>query len=122
MRDARHPGTICKRCLRGHATDAVKSGKLFVTCPAPDCERALQTRELRDILTAPMYKKLIAGIREMSMNDTEEDLELIAAGFQLRLCPRCNCRIEKNDGCDAMICSRCGENFSWNSAKQLKCT
>ena len=43
-----------------------------------------------------------------------------------RACPHCGCRIEKIDGCDAMVCGRdahgvsiglgCGKNFSWNGA------
>jgi hypothetical protein len=120
MRDPRHPATICRACLRTHATGMVQEGKLFVGCPDPDCERALQTRELRDILTAPLYKKLISGIRDMSAQNDDEDEQLIASGFEIRMCPRCNCRMEKNDGCDSMNCFRCGENFNWRDAKRLE--
>lgn len=37
-------------------------------------------------------------------------------GIELRLCPECFCRIEKNDGCDTMACYRCGHWFDWSHA------
>jgi hypothetical protein len=38
-------------------------------------------------------------------------------GIELRLCPQCHIRIEKNEGCDSMRCYRCGSQFAWNSAE-----
>lgn len=37
--------------------------------------------------------------------------------LELRRCPKCDVRIEKNEGCSSMRCYRCGENFKWESAK-----
>jgi hypothetical protein len=45
----RHPGTVCAPCLRRHAATAIRSGQLFVTCPAEGCGRSLQTLELREV-------------------------------------------------------------------------
>ena len=43
-------------------------------------------------------------------------------GLELRLCPKCRVRIEKNAGCDSMACYRCGEKFSWSGAQLVKAT
>lgn len=42
--------------------------------------------------------------------------EYAALGIELRLCPACFCRIEKNQGCSTMTCYRCGKSFDWSSA------
>jgi hypothetical protein len=39
--------------------------------------------------------------------------------FTLR-CPHCNVPIEKNGGCNQMICTRCGLYFNWLKAKGYK--
>mmetsp|Transcript_64615 Transcript_64615/g.140739 ORF Transcript_64615/g.140739 Transcript_64615/m.140739 type:complete len:150 (+) Transcript_64615:140-589(+) len=35
-----------------------------------------------------------------------------------RSCPRCNVRIEKNQGCDHMLCARCKFTFNWSAAPE----
>ena len=40
--------------------------------------------------------------------------------LEVRLCPKCNVRIEKNAGCDSMRCYRCAEQFRWGNAKKLE--
>jgi hypothetical protein len=37
--------------------------------------------------------------------------------IELRTCPNCRVRIEKNQGCNSMQCYRCGFKFSWQSAE-----
>eukprot|EP00729_Bicosta_minor_P011814 gene11814-35301_t len=104
MRDPRHPREICGACLRSLAMIPLSEGKLFVRCPAEGCSRSLQTLELKGIVTKGIYKELIDRTRELP------------AGIELRLCPECYCRIEKNHGCDTMNCYRCGHGFDWNDA------
>uniref|UniRef100_A0A3P9CFG2 RBR-type E3 ubiquitin transferase n=1 Tax=Maylandia zebra TaxID=106582 RepID=A0A3P9CFG2_9CICH len=36
-----------------------------------------------------------------------------------RCCPHCFSRIEKNGGCDHMLCTQCGQDFSWCCALRL---
>ena len=48
---------------------------------------------------------------------TIDDDDPALAGLELRLCPACFVRIEKNEGCQQMCCYRCGHNFSWPDAK-----
>ena len=35
----RHPGQICKTCLRAHCQSNLADGRLFVPCPSDGCER-----------------------------------------------------------------------------------
>jgi len=118
--DPRHWATICKECMKMHATVGVSDGQLFVKCPFPGCGRSLQTNELKDALTRKDYNKLLQRMKEME--DAKVDsltAEDIPEGMELRLCPRCHARIEKNDGCDSMLCYRCGDQFEWDDAQQL---
>jgi hypothetical protein len=111
----RHPTSLCKPCLRKHTEASLDSGRLYCTCPMPDCGRSLQTRELKDVVSSELYERLIQNIRdsEKSMLQTFQ----LPPGIELRLCPQCHIRIEKNEGCNSMRCYRCGNKFAWNSAE-----
>lgn len=116
----RHPGTICTECLRRHASIPVEDGKLYVPCPALDCGRSLQTLELQEILPPTLYSKLIAGIRDMESNpDGGVSADNIPSGLELKMCPECHARIEKDEGCSMMTCYRCGHSFNWSQAQAL---
>jgi len=90
----RHPGTVCHGCLRSHCESAIGSGKLFVKCPALGCGRSLQTLELRSLVGAKAYVKLVARLKEAE--DAVVEPGDLPAGLELRMCPQCNVRIEKN--------------------------
>ena len=49
----------------------------------------------------------------------DDTAELLAAGVQLRLCPKCNTKIEKDGGCSSMDCYLCGHSFEWRQAKRI---
>ena len=78
----------------------------------------MQTLELKGIVTKAVYTKLVASHRETELRRQEArrsgggggggaELELsLPDGIELRLCPECFCRIEKNRGCDTMACYR----------------
>jgi hypothetical protein len=52
--------------------------------------------------------------------EDEDSYEGLPEGIELRACPRCKVKIEKNDGCSAMTCYRCGEGFTWAAATLIK--
>lgn len=118
---SRHPRKMCTSCLKTHCEIGLKEGKLYVNCPMEKCGRALQVRELRDIVDEQVYDTLMDRLRELETKEhtSGEDSALQAAGLELRLCPRCNVRIEKNEGCDNMQCYRCGLTFAWSSAEEF---
>lgn len=124
----RHPNSICQVCLEQHARSAVKGGKLFVRCPYVGCGRSLQTLELKNTLPDKEYNDFVKALKEAeeyAQKSNQEDDEVTLAtmgiqGLELRMCPACSIRIEKNEGCSSMVCYRCGENFSWSSATLVK--
>ena len=49
-----------------------------------------------------LYKQLVKRIRDAEVahrKDDPADEELLAAGLEIRLCPQCKTRLEKNEGC-----------------------
>jgi hypothetical protein len=59
------------------------------------------------------YTTLVTRLREAE--EAVEDAEPVA-GLELRTCPECSVRMEKNQGCESMTCYRCGHDFRWSSA------
>ena len=86
----------------------IEAAKYFVKCPC--CERALQTRELRETVGEALFSKLVKRIAEGERRHmAAEDMAAIAqAGLSIKLCPQCSTMIEKNDGCSSMNCYLCG--------------
>ena len=121
MANPRHPNTMCHTCLGRHVEVRLGSGKLFVVCPFEGCGRTLQTAEVKTFAKPEAYDKLIERLREAeesAYSDASGAADRAAlAGLELRLCPKCKVRIEKNQGCDQMSCYRCGSRFQWSSAE-----
>ena len=64
-----------------------------------------------------MPKARLREAEEAASMLTIDDDDPALAGLELRLCPACFVRIEKNEGCQQMCCYRCGHNFRWPDAK-----
>lgn len=61
-----------------------------------------QTRELQYVVERKLYDQLVKRIRDAEVahrKDDPADEELLAAGLEIRLCPKCKTRLEKNEGC-----------------------
>jgi len=117
--DPRHPESICRTCLRRHCEAGLEGGRLFVQCPFPGCGRALQIRELKSHLAENVFAGLLERLTEAEAQEEANQQEEAAAelaGLELRRCPKCRVRIEKNQGCSSMRCYRCGEAFQWEQA------
>lgn len=117
--DPRHSNTICNECFKQHCSLPILEGKLYVPCPAEGCGRSLQTLELQDTLSPNLYAQLVTSLREMESASGEESVTDGTDGLELKLCPQCQARIEKNEGCSSMMCYRCGHGFDWSTAQSL---
>ena len=89
--------------------------RLFVSCPNEDCERTLQTRELRSLVPAAAFKELVADMAEHeNRHDSSDSIkEMLATGLEIKRCPDCRQPTEKNEGCPTMECLRCGHKSLW---------
>lgn len=117
----RHPAIVCKPCYKGYVEREIgETGKLFVKCPC--CPRALQTRELRDLVGQELYATLVRRIAEAEQIHGADDAETLkmARKLGLRRCPQCSTIMEKNEGCSSMVCYLCGHHFNWQSAQPVK--
>ncbi|XP_068175640.1 E3 ubiquitin-protein ligase RNF14-like [Antennarius striatus] len=57
--------------------------------------------------------------REILRNSLEDCLSENWMETNSKYCPHCFCRIEKNQGCNIMTCSRCGQMFCWACLAKL---
>jgi hypothetical protein len=65
-------------------------------------------------LDATDYGALILSLKEAETAVVVDDS--FASGLELKMCPSCRVRIEKNEGCSSMVCYRCGTKFQWGEA------
>jgi hypothetical protein len=121
---ARHQGTVCSGCMKQWCESSVRDGHLYVNCPSVECTRHLQIRELRSFVTPSTFKTLTTRVKERE----EEQVQIAAADaetrktwqkLQIKPCSRCYSLIEKDSGCDDMVCWSCGLGFKWQQAVEL---
>ena len=79
-------------------------------------------RECRSIVPKEVYQTLVKRVNEAEKEHGDDDAALLlaAAGLQVRECPKCRTKIEKNKGCDQMDCYLCGEHFTWGKAHKVQ--
>ncbi|KAF2843484.1 hypothetical protein M501DRAFT_91111 [Patellaria atrata CBS 101060] len=53
------------------------------------------------------------------ISDQEKATLRVLSKTGARICPRCQNAIEKNGGCEHMLCTRCNHNFYWSTAEQV---
>ena len=69
----------------------------------------LLMQEIAAVVPEDDYGTLVARIQtaEEAHGQDEADADMLAAGLQIRLCPKCNTRIEKNEGCVSLVTTLC---------------
>jgi hypothetical protein len=72
VENPRHPGAVCPPCLKQHCAAAIRSGRLFVKCPAEGCGRSLQTLELRYVVEPGDYGTLVTTTNELKLSSVFE--------------------------------------------------
>ena len=106
---------ICTECLRKYViTECQKDFSREVKCPDPLCKSSLNLDVVREALVTGGYESIWCSyIERLTWKGTAKQwIKRFAA-----LCPRCNAPIEKNGGCDNVVCSRCHQRFLWSRAK-----
>ena len=118
-----HEITCCHTCLKQWIDTGINSGQLFATCPDTTCRRKFTIADIRRIDTASA-DKLAARIKETELAAAVNRLQdpgydAWATAAKAKHCPHCHAAIEKNGGCDHMVCWRCGNDFQWKRAKSV---
>jgi ariadne-1 len=104
----------------------VEHSKSLRWCSAPKCERVIRARgNPKTVICSCGYKFCFKCNEEphapascqqvaswkIKCRDESETAHWILANT--RQCPKCNVRIEKNQGCNHMICRSCKYEFCW---------
>lgn len=108
---------VCPSCLYEHIfTILSKDITSQVTCPMQGCSLTISTDVIESIL-ARFNPDYVNEYRTKSTwhGTSEEWVKKFAAH-----CPYCSVPIEKNGGCNQVVCTRCTQRFDWQLAKTSK--
>ncbi|UJR29257.1 hypothetical protein I4U23_010471 [Adineta vaga] len=107
---------VCDSCLHQHVLSQLYSCLTSsIVCPELRCVGKLSQLAICDILLKYKSQDLLNDyLREQQWEGkSDEWIKRFAAR-----CPGCDIPIEKNGGCDEMICIRCQTHFYWSKAKR----
>ncbi|KAF7233377.1 hypothetical protein EG68_11830 [Paragonimus skrjabini miyazakii] len=103
-------------------------------CPRPGCKNnpvIVDDKELGrcvvcEMSFCPRCHQISHGMRKCPLrsdeSDEEEENEYASSQYikkNTKRCPKCDAKIEKNEGCNKMICTYCHTYFCWLCGKQL---
>ena len=107
---------VCDCCVHQHVLSKLYSCLTSdVPCPERDCRVYFSPSIVCDVLLNYRSEHLLEDyLREQQwQGKSEEWIERFA-----KHCPTCQVPIEKNGGCDEMVCIRCRRHFYWSRTKQ----
>ncbi|CAF0719027.1 unnamed protein product [Adineta steineri] len=107
---------VCDSCIHQHVLSKLYSCLTScISCPEFNCSANLSQSAICDILLKYRSNDLLNDyLREQQWEGKNDEW---IKRFATR-CPGCNAPIEKNGGCDEMICIRCQTHFYWSRAKR----
>jgi len=107
---------VCDTCVHQHILSKLYSCLTSsVTCPELNCSINLSQSVICDILLKYESNQLLNEylFEQQWQGKSDEWIKRFATR-----CPGCHVPIEKNGGCDEMICIRCQTHFYWSKAKR----
>mmetsp|Transcript_36010 Transcript_36010/g.81992 ORF Transcript_36010/g.81992 Transcript_36010/m.81992 type:complete len:237 (+) Transcript_36010:81-791(+) len=112
-----HAPVACSKCYRQHCAATIATGQLGVRCVKPECRRLHSLSSLIPYLSESDFGSLSRRLIEAHLHASKElDFESFKdwAPEGVRLCPKCQVAIEKDEGCAHMRCMRCDLDFCWS--------
>ena len=113
------PSTVdtCQSCLYQHIfTTLSRDITDHVVCPMQGCHVKISRNIIQSVLAQFNPDYLQQYMTKSTWHGTSEQwIDKFAAR-----CPYCSVPIEKNGGCNQVVCSRCSQRFDWQLAKTSK--
>eukprot|EP01116_Phalansterium_solitarium_P011961 TRINITY_DN27860_c0_g1_i1.p1 TRINITY_DN27860_c0_g1~~TRINITY_DN27860_c0_g1_i1.p1 ORF type:complete len:302 (+),score=38.75 TRINITY_DN27860_c0_g1_i1:53-958(+) len=85
-------------------------------CTNADCRLRTQVIQLRKSAKEARHTSRSQQLQARMLAAVGKSVYLLATKVGMKCCPNCWVPIEKNLGCDHMICSRCNHDFAWSKA------
>ncbi|CAF2710087.1 unnamed protein product [Rotaria sp. Silwood2] len=107
---------VCDSCVHQHILSKLYSCLTScITCPELNCSLYLSQSVICDILLKYESNELLNDYlcEQQWHGKSDEWIKRYTT-----CCPGCYVPIEKNGGCDEMICIRCQTHFYWSKAKR----
>ena len=106
---------VCDTCLHQHVVAKLHSCLTScIACPEIDCRATLSQSVICHVLLKNESHALLDDyLRELQWQGKNDEW---IRRFATR-CPGCQVPIEKNGGCDEMLCIHCQTHFYWSKAK-----
>jgi len=112
--------TEYKRLLRIRLSRKIDGNPNMIFCPNLKCEKEVE-RIGNSLRLECTYCNQLACFKcqqpwhegRLCNKQQVEAFRCFTFTNDVRRCPKCRVRIEKNEGCHSMVCSRCNYNFCW---------
>ena len=109
---------VCDTCLHQHVVSKLYSCLTsYISCPEIDCQAKLSHPVICHLLLKYDSHTLLDDyLREVQWQGKSDEW---IRRFATR-CPGCQVPIEKNGGCDEMLCVHCQTHFYWSKARRCR--
>merc|ERR1712205_105546 len=116
---------FCGECLESWVEAALERSAR-VRCPAEGCRCLMYPDDVQRVATYALYEKMIemrhaehsiSKAELLAMADDDPGLAEYLAD-QTQTCPQCSLVIEREDGCDEMVC-HCGCGFCFRCGSEI---
>ena len=96
----------------------VNMSKNLRWCPAPNCGRFIESKSKTHVICECGFHMCFkCGEAWHSGSSCTKNYEKLYSGWakdkKIQKCPKCKIRIEKNEGCNHMTCTRCNYQWCW---------
>ena len=92
----------------------VSKNKNLVWCPRPDCNTACNVADYSTNAVCPTCFKdfCVRCLKDWHFGSNCEEIDAFS-DLNVKKCPTCSIPIQRNRGCQWMLCSRCRTGFCW---------